>query len=194
MGEDFRMWPYPHVCKRQWECAIMYYWYSLYYSNLESKLQDPSEPRVKARKLDGGEPAPAPITTSLKANKAAAPGKLGFISFRPHSDETGSNSAKCQSGNKRRYEETISAVKPFDVICPVANRNVKANSKAVVSSNTSKLNGRTVRRRRQGQVSVICDDSGERRTTVASLLPECLEKIFSCLDITSKGRAAQVRQ
>ena len=189
-----------------WNC----YWYNYYYGShpihLHSIAADVSSdpPPCKQRKLshDDHPVASTPSGSALtKLKGKPASGKLGLITFRPHSDpnplplsrpfRSGLHAVNHQTHNKG----SLVSVHPCNKRRFTGDHVAKPGSSAN-NNNKGKTGTRKIRDIiRDHEVSVLSSPnlSNEGVTTVRHLLPECLSHVFKFLDVQSKGRAAQVR-
>ncbi len=195
------------------EHLLLCYFYSWPYDFVRHQLVS-EEPRAKVRKKESSPPTPSSVsTTSLKhaaaAGCLASPGRLGVISFRPHSSEE----------EEGRHRPSVPPLLIRGNICNAnatsANRGQAVKRRAngfplsqpvAVASTLPPQTNNISRRRRVGggaanqTVDAVTTsaclggaDGDCGFTTVGDLLPECLSMIFQHLDVTSKGKAAQVR-
>ena len=160
----------------------------LYYAQHPHRLTtlDGLEPAKKRKRAETLPSLPA-TTNLIKENPT--PGKLGLISFRPQDDLASKNRASCVVvGSKRRHDgvrvptSRMSCRKShsFSGCSPLIRGSGGSSSKPASADKIERI-------------LTVTDEDELMTTTIRHVLPECLVRVFSYLDVTSKGRAAQVR-
>jgi len=177
------LWYQYHVYGYTWPVSPQYFAAAISYG----------EPKAKARRLSLEE-KPSVVTTlkgKAAGGSAQSSGKLGLITFRPHSDAEPSAIVRRVSGVAvRRTNPPLTPTAPSRIAS--ASSSVALGSKrrhcGTVSSSSSSRS--KTRAERVSSLSTEALEPGV--TTIHHVLPECLAHVFSFLDVASKGRAAQV--
>jgi F-box/leucine-rich repeat protein 14 len=175
------LWYHYHLCGYAWPMPAQYYGgYT-------------GEPKAKSRRLSLEE-KPAVVTTLKGKMATSSPGQLGLITFRPHSDtepvglSAGARAAAAAAA--RRTALPLPQTLPRSAPAGAAATGSKRRYCGAPTSTSRASRLPTPEQPLLDPVGSETVKPGE--TTIHHVLPECLAHVFSFLDVTSRGRAAQV--